>query len=271
MFLFLTTPFVIVSIAHIVQLLYQTYINPDHVITKYYQRGLFLYTNLLSFVYVPIVIYLMFRTILQYEEKHNDTLEKIKLEIKWLKNLIYIGIGIVTLGALSIIIVIILVPKEHYYAYPFFISLSLSIYWVGYVGVYKSSSHKQLEKILSEDPIKKTGHDTFAKIHKYIISEKRYLLSSTNLNTIAKQFDISTGYLSKLVNQHTQKNFSDFINELRVAEAKKILTHIEYKKYTIESIGLECGFKSKSNFYTVFKKFTGQTPNQYKKSKKKES
>ena len=46
-----------------------------------------------------------------------------------------------------------------------------------------------------------------------------------------------------------------------------MLVDAHYKNYTIESIGLECGFKSKSNFYITFKKLTGQTPNQYKSQK----
>ncbi len=45
-----------------------------------------------------------------------------------------------------------------------------------------------------------------------------------------------------------------------------MLTYTEYDNYTIVAIGLEAGFNSKSSFYTAFKKFTGKTPIEFKKS-----
>lgn len=112
---------------------------------------------------------------------------------------------------------------------------------------------------------KKTGYITFSKINEYVLQEKKYMESDISLGSISEKFGISRGYLSQLINTHTKKSFNDYINELRIEASKKMLVDIYYDKYTIESIGLECGFNSKSNFYTTFKKFSGQTPNQFKK------
>ncbi|WP_407920992.1 helix-turn-helix domain-containing protein [Flavobacterium cellulosilyticum] len=59
-------------------------------------------------------------------------------------------------------------------------------------------------------------------------------------------------------------NFLDYINLLRVEKVKKYLIKSDYSSYTIVAIGLECGFNSKSTFYTAFKKFTNVTPSEFK-------
>ncbi|MEW7289115.1 helix-turn-helix domain-containing protein [Aquimarina sp. 2304DJ70-9] len=265
---YLIAPFFIVAVVHGIQLLYHLYFNQGYHISNYYERGLFLYTNMLSFIHIPGVIFFMYRMITSYEKKHFGAIEKVKGETTWLKNLIHIGVSIVSLGTLSAVLGIVLDMKQSYYAYPFFISLSLWIYWVGYVGINRSSSSEKLKRLQNTQSSKKMGYDTFTRINEYIITEKKYLSVDINLNTIADQFEISNGYLSQLMNANTQKSFNDHINELRVEASKKMLTDVRYDNYTIESIGLECGFKSKSNFYSTFKKFSGQTPNQFKKSKK---
>ncbi len=265
---YLIGPFLVITLIHLAQLIYKAKIDKNHTISIYYQQGIFLYTNLFSFLYNSVIIYFMYKMIITYESKRQETIEKIKKETFWLKNLIHIGIGILSLGTISGIIGVQYNMQESFYAYPFFISLSLWIYWVGYVGVNRSSSYKRLEKLNISKGIKKTGFTTFDKINLYIIEEKKYLAQDINQNVIAEKFDISNGHLSKLINEHTEKKFNDYINEFRVNTSKKMLTDQAYNNYTIESIGLECGFKSKSNFYTAFKKFTGQTPNQYKKLNK---
>ncbi|WP_128755391.1 helix-turn-helix domain-containing protein [Aquimarina sediminis] len=260
-------PFFIITIVHFTQLVYHLYFDINYEITDYYQRGLFLYTNALSFIYVPIVIYLIYKMILNYENDHKDVIEKIREETNWLKSIIHIGIVIMSIGIISVSIAILVDANESYFAYPFFVSLSVWIYWVGYVGINRSFSYKDSEQLDENQFIKKTGLTTFNKINTYIIEEKKYLQVSLTLNSIAKKFEISSGYLSQLINTHTKKSFNDYINELRVTTSKNMLLDNNYKNYTIESIGLECGFKSKSNFYTTFKKFSGYTPNQFKNIK----
>ncbi|SMG29098.1 transcriptional regulator, AraC family [Marivirga sericea] len=100
-----------------------------------------------------------------------------------------------------------------------------------------------------------------------VIKDKK-LFKNPNLKIldIAKQLNISSHQLSQVLNDNLGKSFSVFINELRVEEAKQLINLNDI--YTIETIGYDCGFNSKSTFFTTFKKITGTTPAQYKKRRR---
>lgn len=82
---------------------------------------------------------------------------------------------------------------------------------------------------------------------------------------LAYQLHISSGYLSKIVNEISGKTIIDYINEYRVNEIKEHIVLDEFKNYTLLSIGLESGFNSKASFYRNFKKLTGVSPSEFYK------
>ncbi|MFT6842654.1 MAG: AraC-like DNA-binding protein [Psychroserpens sp.] len=79
----------------------------------------------------------------------------------------------------------------------------------------------------------------------------------------SSEIHISPHKLSQLLNDNLGKSFASFINEYRIEESQKLLR--ENKNYTLEAIGFEAGFSSKSSFYATFKKLVGVTPFEYKK------
>ncbi len=174
--------------------------------------------------------------------------------------------SIITFLLVASIIAILTYLNSSIYVYILLTTCISSLYWFWYVGIQPTDHEVIQTKTEFKNNIKSKRILTFEKIHDYIIIEKKYLSPNINSKKIANEFKISCGYLSQLINTYTQKSFNDFINGLRIRDAKIMLLNMEYDHYTIESIGLECGFKSKSNFYVTFKKFTGQTPNQFKKS-----
>ncbi len=94
--------------------------------------------------------------------------------------------------------------------------------------------------------------------------EKIYRDPELSLSVVAKKLNISSTYLSQLINALSDNNFSDFINLYRIREAEVKLLDPDFSRYTILSIGLEAGFNSKSAFYSAFKKHTGLTPTQFR-------
>jgi AraC-like DNA-binding protein len=55
------------------------------------------------------------------------------------------------------------------------------------------------------------------------------------------------------------------VNRYRIEEAKRLLTNPPDKKITVLEVLYEVGFNSKSSFNTLFKKYTGLTPSEFKK------
>ncbi|TGK37434.1 AraC family transcriptional regulator [Leptospira gomenensis] len=100
---------------------------------------------------------------------------------------------------------------------------------------------------------------------RYMEHHKPYLRDDLGIQEIAQALQISTNHLSQALNLHLGKNFFTLTNEYRIEEVKQRLKDSEFKDYPVLRIGLECGFNSKSSFYSVFRKMTGQRPGEYKR------
>ncbi|MBO6879447.1 two-component regulator propeller domain-containing protein [Winogradskyella sp.] len=126
---------------------------------------------------------------------------------------------------------------------------------------------KKLTQITDKSSLTITNDNTYFKELKQIMQQQKLYRNPTiSLVFIADQLNISSGYLSRLINTLTDGNFNDFINTFRVNEVKRKLKNPEFDNYSILSIGLESGFNSKSVFYTTFKKQTGVSPSEFRKA-----
>ena len=97
-----------------------------------------------------------------------------------------------------------------------------------------------------------------------LMQEKQlYKETDVKLQSVAKNIHISTHKLSQLLNDNLGKSFASFINDHRIDEAKRLLQ--ENNQFTLEAIGFESGFSSKSSFYATFKKAVGKTPSEFQK------
>ncbi|WP_433813932.1 helix-turn-helix domain-containing protein [Flavobacterium johnsoniae] len=95
-----------------------------------------------------------------------------------------------------------------------------------------------------------------------IMNEKSlYKNPNLNLQDLSREINISSHQLSQFLNNNLGKNFTSFVNEFRINEACRIITSND--KLTLESVGYDVGFNSKSTFFAAFKKHTGTTPLNY--------
>ena len=82
------------------------------------------------------------------------------------------------------------------------------------------------------------------------------------LQKVAEQFQYSTAYLSRMIKQHTGKNFSEIVRDCRLTKAKY---YLESSGLSIIDIALMLGFNDVSHFYKVFKEKMNCTPTEYRK------
>jgi AraC-like DNA-binding protein len=202
-------------------------------------------------------------------------------DIKWLKRFLVLGGLVLSFWVLAIVLNNYFDDSRAYY--PLRLATSILLYWIGYQGFFRYTlvndrillrgklaelkpETTQKTVTQAENSLSEKHQQEFENIANYILNEQRFLDAKLSLDQLSDELEISAGHLSKLINTYSEYNFSDYINSLRVAQAKALLKDDDFDNYTIVAIGLECGFNSRSTFYTAFKKFTNLTPSEYRKS-----
>ena len=156
------------------------------------------------------------------------------------------------------------------------------LFWyIAYEGVYRLrvlEERTKTRKLLNKRRLEQTtveGGVTGQSVSAYddhirILMEEEELYRDPNLGRqmLADRLGVSEGYVSQIVRETTGEGFVEYINGLRIAAAKRMLSDPKFGTYALEAIGREVGFKSRSAFYETFKKATGETPGMYKKAAK---
>jgi len=104
-----------------------------------------------------------------------------------------------------------------------------------------------------------------AKLDHAVLSESLYREAGLTLPILAAKVGAKSNIVSQALNQTLGVNFFDYINNHRIAEAKRLLLSAEEGEATILDIAYSVGFNSKSTFNAAFKKQTGQTPSLFRK------
>lgn len=180
--------------------------------------------------------------------------------LKWFKNVL-VSLIILTLLWIYVTYRDFYLGTENWYTV--YIGMSAIIYWMGHIGIYHFGNQLATRK-------KPENRLNYAAIHidalkKMIVEEKRYLDPNLSLDAIAAELNLSKSYLSRLINSELKMSFPDYLNSIRVEEAKNYLQSTDYANYTLVAIGLEAGFNSKTTFNHAFKKNTQQTPSEFRK------
>jgi len=106
---------------------------------------------------------------------------------------------------------------------------------------------------------------TFEEHHKF-------LKSNIKLSGLAHQWETNTKYLSLIIRNHSNHNFSGYINKLRIQYiVQKLQSNPTYREYKISYLAEECGYSSTQVFVSSFKKEMNITPSQFLEQLKNQS
>ncbi len=202
------------------------------------------------------------------------------INLKWLRKLVIVfGIIWTALIIITVIHHVFNLFSMVFCTDSLFLSLSVFVILIGYFGlkqnvIFENELELELQPAIDEEKIKYSGstlkEDEATKyaeqLAEYMLMERPYLNPELTLTQLASDLDITTHHLSQIINEQFKLNFFEYINQFRVEEVKSRISNPEFENYSFLGIALDSGFNSKSSFNRIFKKFTNQTPTQYKSS-----
>jgi len=104
-----------------------------------------------------------------------------------------------------------------------------------------------------------TENPTIKEVLQYIQSHSHEDLS---LNELAERFHFNKSYFSELFKREVGINFSQYLNKVRVENAKNLL---KYSDLPVQEISELAGYRNLAYFISIFKKRTGVSPAKFRK------
>lgn len=129
---------------------------------------------------------------------------------------------------------------------------------------HKESNQRKINKYKNSSLSRTDSLALSNRVKELMEAQKLYLDSEISLNSLALKLKVHPKLLSQAINENLHSNFFDYINALRVENAKEMLKDPFYKEYRIYEIMYDVGFNSRSSFNTAFKKNTDMTAKQFK-------
>ena len=256
-------PFILITIFLVIQYFSLPQADIPHIVTDkvwLFKKNRFI--NILIFLQnVSYIIYLLI-FIFKYQtklSKQNSKTERIRLN--WVINIL-----VMLAGVHFLIPVVLNYIGPLYFKYLFVIHIPLLSY-VAWHLIKTPALFQNEEKGEDEKLVPATVKDEkIEKILTDIMSNQMpFLDTEFSIKKLAHLVNIPAYQLSEILNRQFGKNFSEFTNQYRIEEAKRQLLTPENSHLTLEGIGQNCGFKSKSTFFSEFRKRCDKTPAEFRK------
>jgi AraC-like DNA-binding protein len=95
--------------------------------------------------------------------------------------------------------------------------------------------------------------------------DRPHLRPDLTLDDLAGILGVPKTHLSQILNETLGQSFLDFLTGYRIRESERLLRDEGTRHLTIEAVGRDSGFRSRSAFYEAFRKAHGATPAEYRR------
>jgi AraC-like DNA-binding protein len=107
--------------------------------------------------------------------------------------------------------------------------------------------------------------DLVRKLVKAMAEDEKYRLFNISIQSLAVDLGVTQHRLRDVINHALgHQNFSSYVNEHRIAAVKEVLSDPQQRHVPIQTIAMDCGFKSISPFNRAFRISEGVTPSAYR-------
>ncbi len=132
-----------------------------------------------------------------------------------------------------------------------------------YLGVLLYTQYGKMDLVSVKEVVtERVDENDFSdKLEQVFMSEKLFLNPELKVIDVARSLNTTPHLLSRYMKEECG-GFKQYLNSQRVYHAQSLMK--EKPHFTIEAIGYESGFKSRSTFFSSFKKVVGMTPSQYR-------
>ncbi|MEP2103420.1 MAG: helix-turn-helix domain-containing protein [Parasphingorhabdus sp.] len=240
-------------------------INIDHFIWMVEQAG--------AIISVFFYLFLTNRILMKYSkwirENHSDIH---KSTLSWLQKPVFLYtlffILWFSLRAIDVLQFSDSLDISNYY--PFLLFLSLGTYWIGTQGylhtqILTTGFDESRRKNAEQKTDRAQLSSLFEELERVMSQDKPYLDSDLSLTVLANHLQINQRLLSEVINSQAEVSFYEYITGYRIEAFKQCLL-ASGDQLPLINLAYDCGFGSKATFNHAFKKNTGVTPSQYRKS-----
>lgn len=129
----------------------------------------------------------------------------------------------------------------------------------------EGAGEERLEKTEQEEPEGESGQTEAVRLSRVmeLIDDciRKQYMEDLSMQEMARQMNYSEAYFCKLFKQCFGQNFTSYLTEYRVKEAKKLLAQ---PTVNVKDVGRAVGYSDANYFAKVFKRMTGLSPSEYR-------
>lgn len=164
------------------------------------------------------------------------------------------------------IIIISILYNRTRAAYQFLIKKSLQSLEVGKPLFMEDRIHKEQNYNISAID-QEQKDNIYARLNNEIEANEIFNRANLSLSELAELCSTNRSYLSQVINEKYNQNFSNLINKKRIEKSIELMASAE-DNIPIKALASQVGFNSVTTFYESFKKYTGVTPSYYQRNVK---